>query len=105
MEKAVISGDTEALAAYSELEERTAQELASHEECFAARLSEAPSDALIRATRAAREEAREASRRVRQLLAKEKETVAAQLKDARKQAHSSGPPSGSPPPVIIDIEA
>ena len=105
MEKAVISGDTEALAAYSQLEERTAREIAAHEKCFTARLVESRSDELIMKVNAAREKAGSASRRVCGLLSKEKEAVAAQIKSARGQDRGSGQPPGSLPPLVIDIEA
>jgi hypothetical protein len=102
MEKAVAAGDSEAIAAYSRLETRTAEEIVAHGECFAARKGESPRAAELSARiDAALEDSREASQRLQALLAREKDAVAAQLKTIRKSPRQEN----APPPLVIDTEA
>jgi hypothetical protein len=104
MEKAVTSGDTDRIEAYSELESRTAAEIACLRECFTARGNEAPlSGEHGSAIGGLMEKAGAASRRLRGVLEKEKQAVLVQLQDIRKKI-----PSGSlrpEPPSVIDYQA
>jgi hypothetical protein len=106
MEKAVKAGDTEAVAAYSKLEARTAKEIAAHGKCVAARRGESPrSDELVHRTRAAAEAALAESTRIQALLAKEKEAAAVQLQEVRRKNRGKASRPGSALPLVIDIEA
>jgi hypothetical protein len=106
MEKAVKTGDTEAITAYSKLEARTAKEIAAYRECFIARRGESSrSDEFARRTQAVMEDALAKSKRVQALLAKEKEAAAVQLQEIRRITKGTASRSGSPPPLVIDIEA
>lgn len=104
MEQAVRGGDTDLIAAYSELEGRTAAEIACLRGCFIARGSEDPRagepgsalDALLT-------KIREASRRLRALLETEKQSVWNQLQDIRGKI----PPGNfqTETPSFIDCQA
>ena len=102
MEKAVKADDTEAIAAYSRLEARTAEEIVAHRKCFAARGGESPrAGELTRRIETTLEDSREALRRVQALLVREKEAVAAQLQAVRRTQRQEN----TPPPLVIDTEA
>jgi hypothetical protein len=106
MENAVRAGDTEAVAAYSKLEARTAKEIAAYRECFAARGGESSrQDELARKARAAMEAALIKSKRLRALLGKEKEETAARLREAGRRNRGKASRPEAPLPLIIDIEA
>ena len=106
MEKAVKAGDTEAIAAYSRLESRTAEDIAAHGKCFAARQGESPrAGAHIKKIETALEASREAVRRTQALLAREKEAVAVQLQTVRSKNPASAQQENTPPPLVIDMEA
>ena len=102
MEKAVLAGDTEAIAAYSRLEVLTAQEINTHRKCFDARKGESlRAGELSGKIEAALEDSRETSRRVQALLAREKEAVAAQLQTVPRTPQQEN----TPLPRVIDTEA
>jgi hypothetical protein len=103
LEQAVRGGDTDRIAAYSELESRTAAEIACLRGCFIARRDESPHagepgsalDALLTKIRGA-------SRRLRDLLEAEKQSVWNQLQNIRGKI----PPGNfqTEPPSLIDCQ-
>ncbi|MDR3200936.1 MAG: hypothetical protein LBT68_05705 [Spirochaetales bacterium] len=106
MAEAVKAGEANAIEAYSKLETRTAAEIVVFQRCFIARMAEAPrASEFLHKVETARTAARAASLHGRDILVKEKEATAAQLKEVRKRNQRTGFQRGSPPPSVIDIEA
>ena len=106
MENAVKTGDTAAIEAYSRLESRTAEEIAAHRKCFVARQGESPrAGEHARKIETALEDAHKSLRRVRTLLAREKDAVAAQIQAVRRKKPASPRQENAPLPLVIDMEA